>query len=257
MRYHKTVKRKSSKIICVCVSIYNETWALHVCLFKLSKCSKVFASMCMAYVVLCLNSWQVTGRHCNSVAGRRVDVVTSVPERMCNTDVIFRPGHYVRQKESQMPVYPGALSPPAPPKQEVELCESSGRVAVRKRGRVLLEQSCSPQPQLLPRCHRHRLPLRCWGGFRGPTTWFELGEAALPVGVSPESAVCPIQDGGMGQWFGPHASPPWPGDLWRMMQPVARLPSWLCHPHLLDSRNHLGCFISNMNSQTLLEILIE
>ena len=58
--------------------------------------------------------------------------MTSVPERMCNTDVIFRPGHYVRQKESQMPVYPGALSPPAPPKQEVELCESSGRAVVRK-----------------------------------------------------------------------------------------------------------------------------
>lgn len=47
------------------------------------------------------------------------------------------------------------------------------------------------------------------------------------------------------------------GWSWGMMQPVARLSSCLCLPHLPDSRNHLGCFISNMNSQTLLEILIE
>lgn len=114
-----------------------------------------------------------------------------------------------------------ALCRPVPPKQEVEICESSGRVVLGERGKSPSEQSCSQQPWLLPQCHRHWLPAGCWGGFLGSNTWFELGEAALPVGGSPESAMCIVQDRGVGQWLGhlvewglrPHASPPGPGDL--------------------------------------------
>lgn len=194
-----------------------------------------------------------------------MEVVTSGPERMCNTYVMFRPGSYVRQKEKPSDSLPLWLcAGQCLQNRKWRSVSHQGGQCWERGGRVLLNShalnshDCFPSvigtdyQQDVEVVSLARIPGLSWG--KQHCQW-----------VAAQSLLCALSrigvwGSGLGTWWSGGSGPTPPLQarvILRDDAPVARLSLCSCLPHLPDSRNHLGCFISNMNSQTLLEILIE
>lgn len=153
-----------------------------------------------------------------------------------------------------------ALCRPVPPKQEVEIYESFKGGWWWKRGEKSFQSSHALNshncfPNIIRANYQQAI-----GGFFGPTAWFELGVAAPPACDRPESALYVVR----GQWLGHKASRGSGATLpslawWSRVDDTGC--GWallmLVSPTLASLQVYLGCFISCMNSQTPLEILIQ
>lgn len=130
-----------------------------------------------------------------------------------NTYVIFRPGSYVREKKSQMTLYPcGSVLGQCLQNRKWK-SESLGRCWWERGEKSFWNSHALNSHDCFPK-YRHWLPAGCWGGFLGPNTWLELEEAALPLWGSPGSLLCALSRMGRGALGGAGALAP-------------RLPSWL------------------------------